>query len=481
MQFPLFPENSKEIPSVSPREPLVLLLGNVDHEGVTSALKLGGGQYKKKVLNSRPENWESIIEIFNEFTVRAVIVKLNAHVYDLIAHPGYTDVAARLFARVSTSRHAVFVFEDLLSGQASNHKKRSSYIRQKMDFDDSDLEDLDFYGRHFGMYQPAVNVLTNANEMLASHRLNLIPYKTNAEITVAATQVLKEYLEGLLFRLYVPANRLWATEVDRLLQLFRDYLLKTGRKGIRLDQIRTDHGISYEFHGDDAPAASSLSDDFQDFSRFMDLCVSNPKEAEVLLQQKTVDPREIAGILTRYSKEAKRLQVDLKQDRERKLLSIRHRLESDLADALPDSADWQMIDRLVASTIPEAFNIAGITLLNRGLHTPSNSAEHTQLTINLNPQIINKVNGVVAREILGDVSTSAESEALLDLIRKHADSRSLELIDAAQTLSDRAMPRAKRLTSAQKLKGFVFSLGEKLGPVARDLATAYIEKKLGLK
>lgn len=108
-----------------------------------------------------------------------------------------------------------------------------------------------------------------------------------------------------MFRIYVPSNRLWANEVDKLLQLFRDYLLRTGRKGIRLEQIRTDHGISYEFHGDDVPSSSSLSEDFQDFSRFLDLCVSNPDEAEALLRQKRIDPKEIGDILTRYSKEAK--------------------------------------------------------------------------------------------------------------------------------------------------------------------------------
>lgn len=402
---------------------------------------------------------------------------MNAHVYDLIAHPEYAEVAASLFDRISKSRHAVFVYEDLLSGQASDREKRASYVRRKAD-DISDAEDLDFYLHRFGMHLPADKVLRVVNEILRRHRLNVIPYRTNAEVTVAATQVLQEALEGLLFRLYVPANRLWANEVDKLLQLFREYLLKTGRKGVRLDQIRTDHGISYEFRGDDAPSETSLSDDFQDFSRFMDLCVSNPTEAEALLRTKTVDPREIAGILTRYSKEAKRLQVDLKQDRERKLLSIRHRLESDLADVFPEGSNWQIIDQLVARTIPESFAISGIAMMDRG--SLLSLAEESHLTINLNPQIINTVNGVVAHEIHGDVQTSEGSEALLELIRQYADPRSMELIGAAQTLSDEGIPSATRLTSAQKLKGFVFSLGQKLAPAARDLAILYIEKKLGL-
>jgi hypothetical protein len=37
------------------------------------------------------------------------------------------------------------------------------------------------------------------------------------------------------------------------------------------------------------------------------------------------------------------------------------------------------------------------------------------------------------------------------------------------------------LTSAQKLKAFVFGVAGKIGPVAANLLTAYIETRLGLK
>jgi len=328
------------------------------------------------------------------------------------------------------------------------------------------------------MYQPKTQVLIEVNNTLRHHNLNLIPYRTNAEVTVIATQFLRDAVEGLLLRIYVPATRLWANEVDRLLELFRDYLLRTGRKGIRLDQIKTDHGISYEFHGDDAPSASSLSEDFQDFSRFLDLCVSNPEEAEAILRQKSIDPKEIASILTRYSKEAKRLQVDLRHERERKLLNIRQRLESELADFLPNNVDWSVIEKLVASSIPEAFSIVAVSSGSlRGLR----SVESSSLTINLMPQIVNTVKGIIAQEIRGDVNISEDDETLLQLIRQHGDNRSTELASAVQVLSDTDIPKSDRLTSAQKLKAFVFSIRDRLGPVATNLMTAYLERKLGLK
>jgi hypothetical protein len=211
------------------------------------------------------------------------------------------------------------------------------------------------------------------------------------------------------------------------------------------------------------------------------LCVSDPKEAEGLLRGKSVDPREIAGILTRYSKEAKRLQVDLKHERERKLLSIRQRLESELADVLPIDADWGAIGSLIAKALPETFSVATVTSIDwRTLRGPL-TVGGAQLTINLNPKIVNAVHSVVAQEIQGDLNVPQDEQVLLQLINQHADDRLLELTAAVQILSDKAIPRSERLTSAQKLKEFLFSLPKALAPTGINILTAYLEQKLGLK
>ena len=101
--------------------PLILLLGNVDHEGITSPLKSSREQYKKKLLDSKVDNWLSILEYFDRFLVRATIIKLNTAVYNLLASPGYEKVGDQLLTRIAESRNIVFVFEDLLSGPSSTH------------------------------------------------------------------------------------------------------------------------------------------------------------------------------------------------------------------------------------------------------------------------------------------------------------------------------------------------------------------------
>lgn len=272
------------------KPPMVLLLGNVDHEGVTHFLKSAHAQYTKKRLDSKPDNWRLICRIFDLFAVKAVVINLG-YVRDAISKEQYEEF-----------------LEDRRGSREEIHDE-----------------------------------VTRANQTLRHYSLDVIPYRTNAEVTVIATQVLRDALEDLIFRIYVPAGRLWASEIDKLLELFRDYLLSTGRKGIRFNQTRTEHGVSYEFHGDEMP----ISQDFQDFSRLLELCLTDPTKAEDLLKEKDIEPKQIIQIVARYTKEARRLQVDFKHERERRLLSLRQQLESELADVVSSDAEWNLIDQLV--------------------------------------------------------------------------------------------------------------------------------------
>lgn len=78
--------------------------------------------------------------------------------------------------------------------------------------------------------------------MLEKYKIHLMPYRSNAELTTMALNFIDETEDQLLFRLYVPRGRIWSSETDKLLQLFRDYLAKVANITVRLDQYRTDRG-----------------------------------------------------------------------------------------------------------------------------------------------------------------------------------------------------------------------------------------------
>jgi hypothetical protein len=210
----------------------------------------------------------------------------------------------------------------------------------------------------------------------------------------------------------------------------------------------------------------------------LDLSLSNPAAAEGLLLSRNVDAKQVEAIVTRYAKEAYRLQVDIKHDRERKLLAIRQRLESELSEVLPPAA-WTSIQALVERRIPSASGIlASFAIDSAPLPNP---AQYRSLTVNLNPQIIQEVNGVVSHEIRGNANIGPRGEELLALIEAHASDQSMQLSSAVHQLSDPNLPQAERLTASSKLKAFLYKVAPEVSKAGLNVLQAYIEHKLGLK
>lgn len=192
-------------------KPLVLLLSGVSHEGVVSALQTSGRQYKIKYLESSPKNWETIMQCFDEYTIECVLMKLNARTITLMASSEYDIVRESLFSKIGSVPNIVFVFEEVLSGE----------------FKLGEWEEW----RHRPFDESRVAALS----LLERHKIRVMPYRRNAEVTTMAASFLDETEKHLVFRIYVPHGRIWSNESDKLLQLFRDYLAKVAAVTVRLD------------------------------------------------------------------------------------------------------------------------------------------------------------------------------------------------------------------------------------------------------
>ena len=304
-----------------------------------------------------------------------------------------------------------------------------------------------------------------------------MPYKTNSQVSVLSQSFLSETESNLLFRIYVPSSRIWAQETDKLLLLFKDYLANIGHQGVRLDQQRTDKGIIYEFHGEELKGQNGLASEFSDFTGFMNLCANDQKAAHISLSNSGVNEEQIPRILTRYAKEAKRLYVDIKQEYEVKILSIKHRLESELTDNMPLEVKPDDITILIENALP-AFAGIETPLKHEGI-LPS-EVRNNSLTINIKPQIVEAANCVIAQEINGNQNIGACSEELLQLINQFAGKDTNDLTSAVYELEDESVPNADRLKAKQKLKKFLITVGKKSGDIGMKILQKYIESQVGL-
>ena len=447
-------EDSVNDSSLDPSKPVVLLLGWVDHEGIMSSLRASGRQFKKKMLESTPENWESIVSFFDDYRVSAVLAKLSPAACQALDDISYQEVKCRLFERIARVPNIVFLYEDIFTG-----------------------EQTDEWREQYKPY-PAKEVLYSAVDFLKRYRVELIPYRRNAEVNVIAEAFLDDTARNLLFRLYVPRGQIWSNETDRFLQLFQDYLAKVDRIAVRLDQRRTDYGTIYEYHGEALPGERDLSNEFRDFSSLMDICASNVAAAAAVLSAKSIDAREITMIIERYAKEARRLHLDIKHEAESKIIAIRHRLESELIDLAPTDHEWATIMSAVASAIPTlSYGASGPS---RYLTGPPAHTGSQNVTYNIRPQIINTVNGVVAQEIYGDQHLMPEHMQILELIRLHAPENAREIETAVYEIADRSEGKVDRLKATQKIKTFLLEVAKRTGDVACGVLQTYIERQLGL-
>lgn len=458
------------------KQKIVLFLGNADREGVTAKLKAVGTFYRRKMLESRPENWLKIIDIFNGHDVTSVVVKLTNTSFDILCLEEYKESREKLLSLISSKPNLVLAHESLLTGEKGND--HVDYLAKLNDYDpDLDEEYQYLRSEYEHIFEPPKRgIVEEVVELFANHEMTIIPYKKNVELSLIASSFIDKNESNLIFRIYVPSERMWASEAEKLLQLFRDYLHKVSGLSVRQDQYKTNQGVVYEFFGGDGVDPNLLPQKFDEFSNFMESCVSNPESAQALLESTQLNKREIFNLVEKYSKEARRLHIDIKQERERKILAIRHGLESELSEYVRTDHDWEVIGRVIEASVPPVSGVSSALAIDRKIQPVPNS----NLTININPQIIDTVNGVIAQNIVGDQHLGADAKQLLEIIDRYAGKDKAILASSVHELSDKSAKTEERITAKHRLKGFLVSVGSKIGDVTAGVLQSYIENQIGL-
>lgn len=447
------------------KEKIILFLGSADTDAVTAKLKATNTNYKRKMLDSSLKNWDSIFEYFDNYHVTLVIVKLTTHIFNLMCSKTYSEYTKRLLKMTSLVPNLFLVHESILTGE------RSKDYDPNLDVYD---QEIDIY--HDAFAPPEKNIRDEVLKLLDNNKITLTPYKKNAEMSIICTSHIEHNEQNLIFRIYIPNERMWANEAEKLLQLFSDYLHKVSGLDVRQDQFRTSQGIVYEFFGTDDIDSSTLPAKFDEFSEFMDSCVSNQNNAQALLESKNLSNREVITLIEKYSKEARRLHIDLKHERERKLLNIRHSLESELGEFARTTSDWENINMIVDKSVPNAISVGSAITLNNTLPLSS----YNNVTININPQTIETVNGVVAQEITGNQHFGTDAKKLLEIIKEYGEENKIELSSAVHEISDKSIKETERIAAKSKLKGFVYKVADKIGDVSAGILQKYIESQLGM-
>ena len=283
---------------------------------------------------------------------------------------------------------------------------------------------------------------------------------------------------NLLFRVYIPAERLYAAEAQRLLSLFRDWLVATRGHRVRQTGYQTGSGNMYEFFVDASTPQADLRQEFDKFSDFLTLCSENPATAAELLASARVSHARSVNLVDRFGREVRRLQIDLRHERERRMLTIRHSLEEQLLENQVDlrSIPVRQLNAMVESLVPGPSAPESLALLA----VPWTQQPTAPVTINISPQIISAAKSTIIQNVQGVVHLGAQAQELLALVDRYGGQEKIALQSAVHELEDTAAPPANRSAAKRLLKNFLSQVAGVAHDVAIDLLKKYLESKAGL-
>lgn len=461
----------------------IITLGNLDRGTIHTTMETNGYESKTKLLKSSVKNWWSICEILKEDEKKELLVmgKFTEYVLFIFNLDEYKEVAEELLNLIQERKHLIFIYHNNFFGDFSCIK-RNLWNDEVLEVD----EEGDFIGyrkvdnsleKWLFNYEDKTNPkeylgkVSNFIQKINKEGLNVIPYRKLVEIEIAGQKFIENIDQGLLFQLYVPKKRIWSNELDKFIVMFRDFASNVTNDDVKVVQNRTDRGITFSIYSASKKVnADNIEELFNEFTKFLDLCVQDPTSAIEVLESTTQIPKEaIPPLISKYSKEAKRLMVDLKHERERKLLLIKHELENDISE-VEIGID---VAELLNNSLPKVSSPSD--LLKNGNYTQNQ-------TVILNPQYINKVEGIVSREIHGNIDFTFEDKQLSEIIEKYAEDKAeLALLKSSHNeLKDKSLPKSTKTVAWQKLQKFLSKAGEKIGDVGVHLLKKYLEGQLDL-
>lgn len=430
-------------------------------ESVTTKISTGGSSYISKMLASTPGNWWTIVSILRRPSLTGSIVKLTKKDYERISRNEYAEVADALFSELAKKPYLLLVHEAILGVPALELEKP-----KEAELDEYE-EWNDYIAReHFG--DVPEDVRQAVHSLVDKHSLVISSYKRNAEASILASSFIEETLSNLLFRLYIPAGRLYEDELGRLLEMFHDWIGSVKNQSVRQGGYKTASGRVVEFYGDGETDRERFKGELNEFASFLNL-LENPIEAEKALRDHGLTDLRARELVARYSKQSRRVLIDIKHERESRILQIRHQLESELSDELANVSGDQ-ISNLVDGLVPNPQS-GPLSLITGDTERPPQ--------IVLNQQIFHHVSGVVAQSITGKVATGIAPEELLSVVRELGGSNRDQLEVDASELIDPEAPMATRISAKQRLKSFLGRNYQRAETAAFQAAWRWLEAQLG--
>lgn len=280
---------------------------------------------------------------------------------------------------------------------------------------------------------------------------------------------------NLLLRIYIPSARIYAAEASRLLSLFREWLSATHGYDVRQSGYSTSSGEMFEFFADASVGQPDLHEEFDSFSVFLKLCSDNASAAADVLTSAGIDRKSSVKLVAKFGREVQRLQIDLRHEREQRMLTIRQDVEDQLLESGVDlrNIPRDQITALIESRFPDSSAPESLALLA----VPWTAQPTSPVTVNINPQIISAMEGTIIQNVQGTVHLGPQVREILEFIEEYGGQQTWLLKSLLYDLEDQGAPSEARSAAKQRLKKFASGLAGSVRDLGIELLEKYLESK----
>jgi serine/threonine protein kinase/transcriptional regulator with XRE-family HTH domain len=312
----------------------------------------------------------------------------------------------------------------------------------------------------------------------AFRRVRALPqdHQTRSRAKPAAFQDTDQ--PDLLLSIYIPIEQLYAAEQRRVLSLFRDWLTRTRKHGIRQSERSTARGTMFEYYADGSVSLPELRAEIDVFAHFLNVCAHSPAAALDVLGETQIGSAAATELVTQFGKEVRRVEVDARHARERGMLTLKQTLENTLLETGVDlrAVPGAQVDAMLEKLVP--YPNAPVSLPALAGPPVIHLAPNANVTVH--QKIFSAMEQTIIEHVQGTVNLGAQAKEILALIDRFAGYAAPALTTAVHELEDPDAPPASRKAAKIKLKEFLAQLGGKIEDIALSVLEKYIESKIGM-
>ncbi|MEQ1822047.1 MAG: hypothetical protein ABL949_06040 [Fimbriimonadaceae bacterium] len=452
------PEPGAYDPEERGTKPLLLLLSIDWNVAYTATAKRVGRHVTRRELHSSPANWQKIVDQIRQEAGKNPIIVCRLTEYSLLRScaPEYKSSLFDLLAAMKAEKHLLMMHSGLLGGDLYFLDKKRSFTVYGSDDKESKRKatELELKAKEYGVQGTGPKIreaLIELVQYIRSMDLNIRPYQMRYDaVSVIASFIQDPEDFGDVIRIFIPRSLASRRELERLIELVREYCSQIGLSGITVSRQDTATGAHFTFSGGLASGSTLASIEviFREFGNFLSLCTAEPKDAKTALVTAGVDPTIAGDLVDLVSKEGRRLKLDLAYTKEKGELDIKYKATESLFGLEAES-----------STVGQQ-----ISPLTQVVYSG---------TINLITQVGDRAMAIVT----GDVANVQG-----DLVRFISDNsegmEQMALVADSAAIADPEVASPEKVSAYNRIKRFLGKHSDKFEDVAIKVFLKWMEDKI---